>query len=256
MAAFLKGFFSYADAFRIIAKYRLWGYLFVPALISVGLGIAVFSTAFLVSDDVAIWLMKWYPLEWGKDALEKVVAFVSGVFVLILGFIIFKNLVLAFSSPFMSALSERVEKYISGKEVNAKFSLSKFTSDLIRGITIALRNVIRELFFTLLLFIIGLFTGLAPVTTVLIFLVQSFYAGFGNIDFTLERHFNVAQSVRFVKRNWMLALGNGTAFMLLLLTGIGFLFALPFGTVGAAVETLKILDQTTPRTDPVEDVLV
>ncbi len=72
--------------------------------------------------------------------------------------------------------------------------------------------------------------------------MQSYYAGFGNLDFALERHYRYADSVRFVQRNRALALGNGAVFMLLLFTFAGFLVALPLGTVAATIETVKRVD--------------
>ena len=71
--------------------------------------------------------------------------------------------------------------------------------------------------------------------------VQSFYAGFGNIDYTLERHLNVRNSIRLVRVNKGLALGNGLVFMGLLAIGIGFLIAPPLAAVAATIETTKRL---------------
>jgi len=49
--------------------------------------------------------------------------------------------------------------------------------------------------------------------------------------------------VRFVRRHRALALGNGLVFMALLLTLIGFLFALPLGAVAATLETVRLLPE-------------
>ena len=239
--SFTAGFGSYFKAFQVISRYKLWSYLLVSMLISIVLGGAIFGTAWNISDDLGAWLIEFYPWEWGRGVLEKIASVFGGIFIVAFGLILFKNLVMALSSPFMSMLSEQVERKLTGRGARP-FSLDQFMKDLIRGISIALRNITRELFFTLLLFIIGLIPVFTPFTTILIFLVQAFYAGFGNIDYTLERHLNIRDSVRFVRRNRWLALGNGTAFMLLLLTGVGFLFALPLGTVAATSETLKRLN--------------
>ena len=162
---------------------------------------------------------------------------------LALGLILFKNLVMAISSPFMSPLSERTEEILLGATSDVHFSASQMLSDLIRGLRIALRNIIRELFYTLLLFLVGLIPFFSPFAPIVIFLVQSYYAGFGNMDFTLERHFKVRDSVRFVRSNRWLALGNGAFFILLLFTGLGFIIVLPLGTVGAAMVTVPRLNR-------------
>ena len=80
-------------------------------------------------------------------------------------------------------------------------------------------------------------------STVVIFLIQSYYAGFGNMDFTLERYFGVRDSVKFVRQNWTLALGNGMVFIGALFTCIGFLFVVPLGAAAATSETLKRLSK-------------
>lgn len=239
ITSFISGFTAYIKAFQLISRLRLWGYMLVPMLISLILGVAIFGTAWNISDDIGGWLINWYPWEWGRGILEKIASVFGGLFIGALGLILFKNLVIALASPFMSPLSERIEKELTGRKRDT--TPGQFVKDLVRGIRIALRNIIRELFYTLLLFLLGLIPIFTPFTTILIFLVQSFYMGFGNIDFTLERHFSVQGSVSFVRKNRGLALGNGAAFMLLLFTGIGFLFALPLGTVAATTETLKRL---------------
>jgi CysZ protein len=237
---------SYTKAIPFISKHRLWGYFLFPGLVSLLLGIAIFTTAWNASDNIGGWIISFYPFEWGKSVLERVAEVFGGLFVAAIGLILFKHLVLAIASPAMSFLSEKVEKIVNGYSPTIPLTLNRMLGDILRGLRIALRNIIRELFYTLLLFIAGLLIPfISPFTTVAIFAVQSFYAGFGNMDFTLERYYRVRGSVRFVRANRWLALGNGIVFMALLLTGIGFLFALPLGTVAATRETLKRLPEPT-----------
>lgn len=236
------GVFSYLRAFQLIAKHRLWAYFFAPILIGLILGGAIFRTAWTIADDIGGWLIRFYPWEWGKDWLLKIAEIFGGVFVAAIGLILFKHLVMALSSPVMSFLSETIERKITGHGGAPPFSIRQMLSDMARGIRIAIRNIIRELFYTLLLFLLGIFIPLfSPIIPFAIFFVQSYYAGFGNIDFTLERHFRVRESVQFVRRHRGLALGNGIVFMGMLLTVVGFLFALPLGTVAAATQTIKRL---------------
>lgn len=75
--------------------------------------------------------------------------------------------------------------------------------------------------------------------TVALFLVQAYYAGFGNMDFTLERHYQYKESIQFVKRNKGVAIGNGLVFILFLLVPfIGALLVLPLSVTAATLTTL------------------
>ncbi len=239
---FISGATAYFKAFGLISKHQLWGYFLAPAILSIVLGIGILGSAWLIADNIGALLIRYYPWELRKSIIELIISIFGGIFIVGIGFIIFKNLVIALASPFMSPLSEKIEAILTGSPHTAKFSVQKFIQDLIRGLTIAIRNVIRELFYTFLLFLLGLIPFFSPVSVVLIFLVQAYYAGFGNIDFLLERHFNVKGSVRFVRSNRWMAVGNGSVFLLLFLTGIGFLIALPLGTIAGTMEGLKNLD--------------
>lgn len=237
---FVDGALAYMRAIKIISSYRLWGYVLIPALISLLFGFLIFRAIWGWSDNIGDWVINVYPFDWGRKTVDKIADVFGGLLIASFGFIIFKQVVMALASPFMSFLSETVEKKMLGVG-SGSFSFSGMMKDLVRGITISLRNIVRELLFTFLLFLLGLIPIFSPFVAVAIFLVQAYYAGFGNMDCTLERYYNVRNSVHFVRKNRGLALGNGTVFMLLLFTGIGFLVALPLGTVAAADETLKRL---------------
>ena len=239
---FLRGIGSYGQAFRIISKLGLWGYVIIPGLISLLLGGLIGTSVWGLSDNIGDFLIAFYPWEWGKTIVNKVATIFGGVLMIGSGLIVYKHAVLILSAPFMSPLSEKVENHLSGIDQSIRFSIPQILSDIMRGLKLAIRNIIRELFYMLLLLVLGLIPIFSPFTAILIFLVQSFYAGFGNIDYTLERHYNVRVSVQFVRTNRGLALGNGVVFMGLLAIGIGFLIAPPLGTVAATIETTKRLN--------------
>ena len=70
--------------------------------------------------------------------------------------------------------------------------------------------------------------------------MQAYYAGFGNMDYTLERHFKYKESISFVKKNKGTAIGNGLIFMLFLLVPvIGVILVLPLSVTAATTETIK-----------------
>lgn len=244
MKSFLDGITSYGKALRLVGRLGLWGYMFAPVLIGIVVAIGVFGAAGLVSDDLGRLILSWFSGLTGNKVATGAARIFSALLIIGVGLVLFKQLVLAISAPVMSPLSEKVERYLAGDAYpEVKFSLSGALSDLVRGLIIALRNIFRELFLTLLLLVLGLIPVLGFFSPFLIFFVQAYYAGFGNMDYMLERHMRVKGSVEFVRNHRMLAIGNGTVFLLLLLSGVGFIFALPLATVAATVETYKRMNK-------------
>jgi len=237
-----SGITAYGQALRLISKLGLWGYVFIPALLSLFLASIIGIAAWNLSDDIGNQLIAWYPWELGLSIVERIGTVFSGVVMIALGLMLYKHLIILLSAPFMSPLSEKVENHLLGRPTAIQFSISKMIKDLVRGLRMALRNIIRESFYLVLLLIAGLIPIFSPFAPFLIIAVQSFYAGFGNIDYTLERHFNIRNSIRFVRDNKGLALGNGLVFMGLLAVGVGFLIAPPLAAVAATIETTKRLE--------------
>lgn len=244
---FLNGMVSYLAAVQHVSRYRLWPYVFLPGFLSMLIGVAVIALSWNLSDDAGDLLDNLWVWEWGKTGAEAVSQVLGGLIVLIIGLVIFKQLIMVLLAPFMSILSEKVENQVLGKNSGGTvMSLRQIAVDMLRGLRIAVRNIVRELSVTILLLLLGLIPVLTPFTTFLIFSFQAYYAGFGNIDVTLERHLSYRESIEFVHRNRGLAIGNGAIFLLLLFSFAGFLFALPLGTVAATLETTKRLQRTNP----------
>lgn len=236
---------AYGRAIQHVSKYGLWGYVLLPGLISVLLGAGIIALSWGLSDNLGAIIDNLWVWEVGKSVVGKIAQFFGGLLILILGLVVFKQLAIVISSPLMSVLSEKVENQLVGTSKSDGYSISRAISDIIRSGRLAIRNLIRELFFTVLLLLLGLIPIFSPFTAVLILVLQAYYAGFGNLDFALERHFGYKDTIVFVKKNKLLAIGNGIVYLLMLFSFIGFLFALPLGTVAATIVTVERLAKST-----------
>jgi CysZ protein len=241
---FKDGISAYTEAFSIISRQKLWGYVMVPGFLSIAYGIVVVLLSQLFSGNITDLVAARYPWEWGADLVRRLAGFISTVIIFAGALMAYKYVILVLVAPFMSPLSEKVESYLRGGEkASVPFSVSRMTRELIRGLRVSLRNIIRELLLTLILLIVGAIPVLGLLSAPAIFAVQSYYAGFGNMDYTMERHLNVRRSVEFVRDYKGLAVGNGLVFLLLLLIPFLGLFLAPsLATVAGTVETVKRLD--------------
>jgi CysZ protein len=150
---------------------------------------------------------------------------------------------MALSAPFMSPVSEKIEKHLYGE--NHSHRNTSNAEQLWRGVRINVRNLLMELLLTLPIILIGFIPVVGIISSILLFLVQSYYAGFGNMDYTLERHYKYSESINFVQRNRGLAIGNGIVFMLVLLIPvIGIILVLPLSVTAASTETLRVLENS------------
>ncbi len=238
----LSGIRAYFSALELFSKMKLWKFFVIPMLLSSLLTVIIGSLVYLLSDNIGMYLGSFWPWDWGKETFETLSAIFGGLFIITIGFLIFKHLVLAFSSPFMGPVSELIEIHLTGvKSLNQPSSSAQL---LVRSLRIAIRNFLWELLFTIPILLIGIIPIIGIFSTILLFLLQSYFAGFGNMDYTLERHFNYQDSIKFVKRNKSLAIGNGIVFMLFLLIPIvGIIFVLPFSVTAATSETIKKIQQ-------------
>ena len=233
----IDGFGSYFSVLGFISKHRLYSYFLISGIISLLLGGIIFTSSYFLSDDLGAFLFKFYPFERWSDYVLKILNVMSGGLVVILGFILYKYLLLICISPFMGPLSAKVESIITGESTSSKFSVKQTSYEIIRGIRISIRNVVRELGLTLFLIILGLIPIFTVFVTPLIFIVQSYYAGFANFDYYLERRASLRQSIKYIRQKRGLVIGNGAGFMLLLLIPILGLFLAPVMATVAATKS-------------------
>ncbi|AQS92599.1 coproporphyrinogen III oxidase [Polaribacter sp. BM10] len=232
---------AYLGAVNLISKLKLWKFFIIPIIISIVTATIIGFTAYGLSDNVGQFLSKIWIWDWGKQTFTSFASFVGGIFVLVIGLILYKHIVLAFSAPFMSPVSEKIENYINGS-LKHQHRKTSFNEQLIRGIRINIRNLSKELLITIPILLLKFIPVVNIFSTILLFLVQSYYAGFGNIDYTLERHFNYKESIYFVRKNKGIAIGNGIVFMLCLLVPvIGIIIVLPLSVTAATTKTVGLL---------------
>lgn len=245
MNNFFRGIGAYSRVISMISKYSLWSYLLIPGLIGLLIGGGILAGAWTASDDLGGMIISWYPEHWwGSEGLATFGDVLGGILIAALGLLLFKYILLIAVSPFMSLLSEKIESKATGQP-SPKFSSSVFLSQLGRSLRLNFRNIFREIVLTIILWTLSLSGVLAPVTTPLLFAISAYYAGFGILDYTMERHFNYRNSIRFVHGNRALTLGIGIGFMLILLIPfVGFFFAPTFATI-ASVK--PVLDRISKR---------
>lgn len=240
----LDGVKAYFLSFGLMNKLKLWKYFFIPITISLFVGVVIVISSYSFSDDIGALLSRLWVWEKGKETFSTIGVFIGGFAILALGLILYKHIVMALVSPFMSPVSEKIEAYYHQK-INIKlnrtvYKKTTFQQQLVRGVRINVRNLGKELFFTIILLMLSIIPVINLITAPLLFLVQSYYAGFGNMDYTLERHFNYKESINFVNKNRGIAIGNGIIFTLLLfIPVIGFIIVLPLSVTASSIKTIE-----------------
>lgn len=245
---------AYFGTFKLISKLGLWKYFAIPILISVITGLTFVTLVYFFSSNLGAFIARVWVWEWGSETFTTISTYIGGLLILVLGLILYKHIVMALSAPFMSPVSEKVEAHLLG-ETNHVHRNTSFAQQLSRGIRINVRNLIRELLFMIPLLILSFIPVVGIIGTILIFLIQAYYIGFGNMDYTMERHFGYKESIQFVRKHRGTAIGNGIVFVLMLFIPIlGFIITLPISVVAASTETVKILDEKKliVNTKPVE----
>ena len=252
----INGVKAYLGTFKLISKLNLWGYFGIPIFISVVTGVLILGLSYMFSADLGHFIAKAWIWEWGSETFETISSVFGFILIFVLGIVVYKHIVMALSAPFMSPVSEKIEAHILGKEGH-HHRKTTFREQLMRGIRINMRNLLREIGFMIPLVLLSFIPVIGIAFTVLIYLIQAYYVGFGNMDYTMERHFGYNDSIAFVRKHRGAAIGNGLVFMLLLFVPfVGFIITIPFAVVAASKETVVLLEKyrlengaTTPMID-------
>ncbi|MFO7557359.1 MAG: EI24 domain-containing protein [Desulfobacterales bacterium] len=240
------GITSYKKANQVISEYRLWPWLAIPGILSLCyilmlaiLGVIYFSGMSEYVNE------NWIPGFIRGDTMVVIVSILLWLFLIVIGYLSYQQIVLIFFSPILGFLSEIVEKRVYNQEP-PQFQIKNFFRDIIRSFVINARNIGWMLFLTLMAWLVGIFPLIGAILSpLLIFVIQSYYGGFGLIDYTLERkRYTVSESIDFVHKNRAMVTGVGMGFILLLLIPlIGWFFAPGYGAAAATLAALEKINQ-------------
>lgn len=245
----LIGTRTYMDAHVLIREHKLWGFVVIPGIVNLMLFTVTIAIGWEYSDRITEIILE--AIGWGdKDDSDLGVlnTIIQWFFMILfrLIFIIFylslyKYIVLIIMSPVLAILSDKANEILSGEK--SVFNLKQFITDVVRGITIAIRNLFTELIILFLLFIF--FTAIPVIgwiSPILMFTVEFFFYGFSMIDYTNERKkLSVKQSSSYIYKHKGVAIANGAMFYLMLMVPVvGLMVAPAYGVVAAAIAAHEI----------------
>lgn len=238
----VDGILSYLRALGVMGKFGLMRYFILSGIGGLIIGAIAGYLVYWGYDDIGNWIANLWPWEWGKNVVGYITDTLSVLGMILLFFFIYKYLIFILLAPLLSFVSQKVERKLTGDIHPSGMS---WASEILRGLILTLRNILREILLTLVLLILSIILPwLAWLTAPMIFVVQAYYAGFGNMDYTLERYTSTSESIDFVKKHRGFAAGNGAIFLLLISIPVLGMFLAPFlGAVGASMGTLKRLQK-------------
>jgi len=238
----IDGLKAYLEAYEVISRLKLWRFFLIPMLISVLIFLNIVLVSISFSDEIGLYISSFWSWDFGKETINTVSMILGGIILISIGLIVFKHLVMILSAPFMGPISKKIEDDFTG--VTSQTQVSSPLTLMFRSIKISSRNLFRELLLSIPILILGLIPLIGFFSLFLLFLMQAYFAGFGNMDYTLERHFSYQKSIQFVKANKGIAIGNGLVFMLfLLIPFVGIILIIPFSVTSATIATVKIINQ-------------
>lgn len=238
---------AYLQTHRFIIKHRLWSWILIPGLIYTVL-FCVGIYLFVVSSNSAInfMLLKLGVAEWIQKMENSWLSFlllfaqvILNLILLLFYFSLFKYLFLIIGSPLFAYLSEKTESIIEGKDF--PFSFRQLMKDILRGIRLALRNMLWQTVYTVSILILSFIPVVGWITPLLALLVECYYLGFAMLDYSCERNkLSTSESIIFIGRHKGLAIGNGMVFYLMhLIPFFGWLFAPSYAVIAATISLHK-----------------
>ena len=244
---------AYFQAHQFIKKHKLWKWIVISGLIYTFL----FIVSMIFFSKTATSFIEWLTLKAGlKNWLDKMQSSFLGILFalggmifwmiqMILYFSLFKYLFLILGSPFFALLSEKTAEILNG--TSTKFNFNQFFNDIVRGISIAIRNAGWQTIYMFAILILGFIPILGLVTPLLALFVECYYYGFSMLDYNMEREQkNSAESIYYIGHHKGLAIGNGMSFYILhLIPIIGWIIAPSYAVIAATISLHEIKNNST-----------
>lgn len=230
------GYRSYIDAIKFVFKHKMYWYFLIPATLMIG----IYS--------IGAWLKKGWDQPNAENMNDIVWFMLELLMEITIGLVLMKfakYLVVILLSPLFSHLSQKVENIITGNSY--PFSLTQTIHDVRRGLRIAMRNIMWEYFFFIIIFLVAKFTSEEVRSNpmfYLTFVIGFFYYGFSFLDYINERRrLDIDQSIHFVRNHRGLAIAIGSVYSILILVpvNLGLIIdysnfdAAPWETIGTSI---------------------
>lgn len=206
----LIGLRAYFKAIRFIREHKLYWYILIPAVLMLGIykiGEHIQQKAVHVevtNMNEIIWFLIHMMIE-------------ISIALLLMNFA--KYLVVILLSPLLAHLSEKTERILTGNTY--PFNFQQLFHDVRRGIRIAVRNLMWQYFFFLIIFLVSAIGWKEPEKAPVFYLIYAiafYYYGFSFIDYVNERRkLNMDESIHFVRQNRGLAVAIGMIYSILIL---------------------------------------
>ena len=240
---FALGIRSYWKAVGFIKTHKLYWYLPIPAVLML--------LIYYVGSKFASWQADW-SAEDGclvcSNMNETIWFLLKMLLSISIGLVLMKfakYIVVVILSPMLSIISQVVEKKLTSNQY--PFSLQQTIHDVKRGLRIAMRNVMWEYVFFIIILIVSALgwdeVHKSPVFY-LTFAIGFFYYGFSFIDYVNERRrLDIDQSIHFIRNHRGLAIAIGSIYSIFILVPVnlgamvnfqGFLDH-PFETLGTVL---------------------
>lgn len=251
---FGRGISAHISAIKFTAKHKLWWYFAVPLILSIILTVGGFYSIWGIGNIAGDALCHYSGLLMPESERNTVAGFIAGGVATVLGWIIsflffllmmklLRYLILIIISPVLALASERVDGIITGKKY--PFELHQFLKDVMRGITVSLRNMLLELLIFTGTLCISWIPGLNLLIIPFLAITGWYFLGLNMMDYTFERHrMKISEGTRFTRKHKGLAIGNGLIYSLLLyIPFLGFTFGPVLSVIAATIATLEKLEK-------------
>lgn len=213
MKNLLIGLKAYLKAIRFIREHKFYWYIIIPALFMLG----IYKIGEHIQEKaVDIQVHNMNEIIW---FLIHMMVEIS-IALLLMNFA--KYLVVILLSPLLAHLSEKTERILTGNKY--PFDFQQLFHDVRRGIRIAIRNLMWQYFFFLIIFLVSAIGWKEPEKAPIfyfIYVIAFYYYGFSFIDYVNERRkLNMDESIHFVRMNRGLAVAIGMVYSILILVPV------------------------------------
>ncbi|MCQ2253290.1 MAG: EI24 domain-containing protein [Bacteroidales bacterium] len=177
-------------------------------------------------------------LGFAGSAVRLVITLVSLVLFVFIG----GTIVILFMSPIYTTISEKTDSIISGRQFSS--SASQTAKDIWRTVVISLKNMVKQLFLTLLCLLLNFIPLVGNIlSVVLVFIINAYFFGYSFMDYTNERYRrSPSMSSKVVARYKYLSFVIGAVYALPLYAFCGTFVAAFLGGVSTVAATIAQME--------------